>query len=113
MRRIAGLALHHEQRVPGLVFARGVAQQYMVHPFQVVVLGQYQKAGRHAFADFIEAATVLGIQRFHALADLLIQRVIGVAGLRRVLQRRSGPMPHPVRARLAQGSALSWARQER
>ncbi|MNV82286.1 hypothetical protein D3C71_1760110 [compost metagenome] len=81
MCRVARFALNNEQGMPSWFVRRGVAQQHMVHPIQVIVLGQHQQARRHPFADRIEAAAVLGVQCRHPAAHLLVQGVVGMAGL--------------------------------
>ena len=90
MGRIVRLALHHEEGMAGRMRCCGVAYEYVINVGQIIVLGQNQQACRHPLARGIEASAVLGIQLRYALADLLIERVIGMTGLHWIAFRQSG-----------------------
>lgn len=80
VRRIGRVALHHEDVVPGRVLGRGIADQHMVDLLQALLAGEHGQAGGQAFTGLIERTAMLGVQGGHALADLLVEAVLGMVG---------------------------------
>ncbi len=79
--RVVQRALHHEDVLARLGMRALLAQDHVVDAGQPALLGQRQQAGGEPLAGLVEAATVLGVDRGHALADLLVHRMIGMPGL--------------------------------
>jgi hypothetical protein len=53
----------------------------MIYAFQAAALGRCKQAGRHALTGFIEAAPVPGIHGRYTVANLPVERMVGVAFL--------------------------------
>lgn len=81
VRRIGRVALHHEDVVPGRMLGRGVADQHVVDLLQALLAGEHGQAGGQTLAGLVERTAVLGIQCGHALADLLVEAIVGVVGV--------------------------------
>lgn len=80
VRRIGRVALHHEDVVPGRVLSRRIADQHMVDLLQALLAGEHGQAGGQALAGLVERTAMLGVQGGHALADLLVEAVLGMVG---------------------------------
>ncbi|VTQ65201.1 Uncharacterised protein [Stenotrophomonas maltophilia] len=65
---------------------RRLAEQHVVHPRKIVLLGQHQQAGADALAGRIERAAMRGIQFGHFLDQLREQAMVGMRGV----QQRAG-----------------------